>query len=55
MPEEFIIEKVTLFEVPLSLKQGDKEQLSNQVDNLMNIPLATVIHKKITSELQFYR
>lgn len=55
VPEQFIIDKVTLFKVPLYLKLGDKEQLSNQADHLVNIPLGIIIHKKITLELQFYR
>lgn len=51
----FIIGKVALFKALLYLKLRNKEQLSNQVDNLMNIPLDSAIHKKITLELQFYR
>jgi len=54
VPKQFIIDMVTLFQVPLYLKLGDKEELSNQVDHLLNIPLGILIHKKITLELQFY-
>lgn len=49
--EQFITEKVTLFKVLLYLKVGNKKQLSNQVDNLMNIPLGIILHKEITYSL----
>lgn len=45
--EQFITEKVTLFEVLLYLKVGNKKHFY-QVDNLMNIPLGITLHKKIT-------